>query len=84
MPDAAGRPHCFHFEVRLLGDRVAFEAFAVDSMGTRPRGTNFAIGFLPIYESLGLVTRRESIGGSGYIPTPLARKFLELEIDRRK
>jgi hypothetical protein len=27
IPDAAGQPHRFHFEVRLLGDRVALEAF---------------------------------------------------------
>ena len=27
MPDAAGKTHRFHFEVRLLGDRVALEAF---------------------------------------------------------
>ena len=27
IPDAAGSPHRFHFEVRLLGDKVSLQAF---------------------------------------------------------
>jgi hypothetical protein len=34
MPDAAGKTHRFHFEVRLLGDRVALEAFELVDGGS--------------------------------------------------
>ena len=41
MPDAAGKTHCFHFEVRLLGDRVALEAFEL--VGGAPGGYQFQV-----------------------------------------
>jgi hypothetical protein len=41
MPDAGGKTHRFHFEVRLLGDRVALEAFELMDGG--PGGYQFQV-----------------------------------------
>src|SRR5260370_12381466 len=41
IPDAAGQSHRFHFEVRLLGDRVALEAFEL--VGGAPGGYQFQV-----------------------------------------
>ena len=41
MPDAAGIAHRFHFEVRLLGDRVSLEAFEL--VGGGPGGYQFQV-----------------------------------------
>ena len=41
MPDAAGQAHRFHFEIRLLGDRVALEAFEL--VDGAPGGYEFQV-----------------------------------------
>lgn len=41
MPDVAGKTHRFHFEVRLLGDQVALEAFELVDGG--PGGYQFQV-----------------------------------------
>jgi hypothetical protein len=41
IPDAVGAPHCFHFEVHLLGDRVSLEAFEL--VNGAPGGYQFQV-----------------------------------------
>jgi hypothetical protein len=41
IPDAAGIPHRFHFEVRLLGDKVSLQAFELVDGG--PGGYEFQV-----------------------------------------
>jgi hypothetical protein len=41
IPDAVGAVHRFHFEVRLLGDKVALEAFEL--VGGSPGGYEFQV-----------------------------------------
>jgi hypothetical protein len=41
IPDAAGQPHRFHFEVRLLGDRVSLEA--LELVEGAPGGYQFQV-----------------------------------------
>jgi hypothetical protein len=41
VPDAAGAPHRFHFEVRLLGDKVSLQAFEL--VDGAPGGYEFQV-----------------------------------------
>ncbi|MCP4753108.1 MAG: hypothetical protein GY866_19645 [Proteobacteria bacterium] len=75
LSDVDGAEHEFHFNIRLLGDRVALDAYETKNDG--PRGYQFqVIGFDPEGEPLALFgqllekMRRE-----------LARKHLERETD---